>query len=79
MENVPLKVVKDNNGDLLKLKVTVGNDIIKVIAWQLKVGNVELYLLDTDINDNKPWYRTLSHRLYGGDQEMRINQKSYWQ
>ena len=54
MENVPLKVVKDNNGDLLKLKVTVGNDIIKVIAWQLKVGNVELYLLDTDINDNKP-------------------------
>ena len=75
MENVPLKVVKDNNGDLLKLKVTVGNDIIKVIAWQLKVGNVELYLLDTDINDNKPWYRTLSHRLYGGDQEMRINQE----
>lgn len=44
-------------------------------VWHLKVGKTPLYLMDTDIELNKPWDRGLSARLYGGDQEMRIRQE----
>ena len=43
--------------------------------WQLKVGRTPLYLMDTDIEQNQPWDRGLSARLYGGDHEMRIRQE----
>jgi len=44
-------------------------------VWTVKVGRTELYLMDTDIEENQPWDRGLSARLYGGDQEMRIRQE----
>ena len=36
------------------------------------VGAVPLFLVDTDIEENQPWDRELSARLYGGDREHRI-------
>jgi starch phosphorylase len=36
---------------------------------------VKLYLLDTDLEENAPWDRELSARLYGGDRETRIQQE----
>ena len=33
------------------------------------------YLLDTDLEENAPWDRELSARLYGGDRETRIQQE----
>jgi starch phosphorylase len=39
------------------------------------VGRVKLYLLDTDLEENAPWDRELSARLYGGDRETRIQQE----
>jgi starch phosphorylase len=44
-------------------------------VWKLNVGRTPLFLMDTDIEENKPWDRHLSGRLYGGDQEMRIRQE----
>lgn len=44
-------------------------------VYQIQVGNVPLYLMDTDIHPNAPEDRELSARLYGGDQEMRIAQE----
>ena len=38
-------------------------------------GRVQLYLLDTDLEENAPWDRELSARLYGGDRETRIQQE----
>ena len=38
-------------------------------------GRVKLYLLDTDLEENAPWDRELSARLYGGDRETRIQQE----
>ena len=43
--------------------------------WKVAVGRVNLYLLDTDIPENKEEYRGITLRLYGGDQEMRIRQE----
>lgn len=44
-------------------------------VYQIMVGNVPLYLMDTDIHPNAAEDRELSARLYGGDQEMRLAQE----
>ena len=44
-------------------------------VYKLQIGNIPLYLMDTDIHPNAPEDRELSARLYGGDQEMRVAQE----
>jgi starch phosphorylase len=44
-------------------------------VYKISVGNVPLYLMDTDIHPNAPEDRELSARLYGGDEEMRLAQE----
>ncbi len=46
-----------------------------VSVWQVLLGRVRLFLLDTDLEENAPWDRELSARLYGGDRETRIQQE----
>src|SRR6185503_10300800 len=48
---------------------------VLVAVWRVRVGRVQLYLLDTDLEENAPWDRELSARLYGGDRETRIQQE----
>ena len=43
--------------------------------WRVRLGRVKLYLLDTDLEENAPWDRELSARLYGGDRETRVQQE----
>src|SRR5213596_435933 len=44
-------------------------------AWELRVGRVNVYLLDTDIPENSPEDRLITAELYGGDLEMRMRQE----
>src|SRR3954462_7946092 len=44
-------------------------------VWQLRVGRVNVYLLDTDIPENNPEDRRITAELYGGDLEMRMRQE----
>jgi len=55
--------------------VPLGNRTVLVAAWRVRVGRVSLYLLDTDLEENAPWDRELSARLYGGDRETRVQQE----
>jgi starch phosphorylase len=55
--------------------VPLGNRTVLAAVWLLRVGRVKLYLLDTDLEENAPWDRELSARLYGGDRETRIQQE----
>ena len=48
---------------------------VKVKIWRADVGRVALYLLDTDIPDNKPADRKITAYLYGGNNETRIRQE----
>ncbi len=48
---------------------------IHVAVWRVRLGSVSLYLMDTDVEENEPWDRELSARLYGGDHETRIRQE----
>ena len=44
-------------------------------AWRVRVGRSELYLMDADLEENAPWDRELTGRLYGGDREVRLLQE----
>ena len=55
--------------------VPLGNRSVLVAVWLVRLGRVSLYLLDTDLEENAPWDRELSARLYGGDRETRIQQE----
>lgn len=55
--------------------VPLGDRTVLADVWQVRVGRVQLYLLDTDLEENAPWDRELSARLYGGDRETRLQQE----
>ena len=48
---------------------------VHAAVWRVAVGRVSLYLMDTDLEDNPPWDRELSSRLYAGDHEFRLRQE----
>jgi starch phosphorylase len=74
-DEVPIRPVLDENGERLRVQVQLDTQIVHVQLWHVRVGCIHLYLMDTDVEQNAPWDRELSHRLYGGDQEMRIKQE----
>jgi len=58
-----------------QIAVEVGDRLVQLLVWQVRVGRAILYLIDTDMPDNAPKDRELSARLYGGDQEVRLCQE----
>ncbi len=73
---MPISLVrsKDNNKPLLIFVDFPGHKVFARI-WKAQVGRVPLYLLDTNVPDNKPNDREITYQLYGGDKEMRIQQE----
>jgi starch phosphorylase len=55
--------------------VPLGTRSVLVQVWQVRLGRVRLLLLDTDLEQNQPWDRELSARLYGGGQDTRLQQE----
>src|SRR3954466_10782432 len=55
--------------------VPLGDRSVLVAVWRVRLGRVTLYLLDTSLEENAPWDRELTARLYGGDRETRIQQE----
>ena len=71
----PIKRVLDENGKQLVIQVPVSNFTVYVALWRVDVGNIPLYLLDTNIPENDPVNQSISHRLYTGDNEQRLKQE----
>ena len=75
IKNLPIHPVKDAKGEDLIIFVKFPERRIYLKAWQINVGRIKLYLLDSDIEKNNEKERDVTSRLYGGDQEMRIRQE----
>ena len=73
--DLPINPVKDENGDDLTIYVKFPKRRLYLKVWQINVGRVKLYLLDSDIEKNNEEDRDVTLRLYGGDEEMRIRQE----
>ncbi len=74
-DQVPIHPVLDGKGNRLILQVTLRGTPVQVQVWQVRVGRVNIYLMDANVPENAPWDRDLTARLYGGDQETRIRQE----
>ncbi|NTW51200.1 MAG: alpha-glucan family phosphorylase [Chlorobiaceae bacterium] len=74
-ESLPVEKVTTKDGKDLIIEITIAQSTVYAQAWSLKVGRATLYLLDTNIPANEAHYRDICSRVYGGDQNMRINQE----
>jgi starch phosphorylase len=75
MSQAPVVPVSGEDGRDLKISVNLAGRSVHARIWHVRVGRIPLYLLDTDVDENDPWDRELSARLYSGDSEMRIRQE----
>ncbi len=74
-EDAPINpcVWREQCGPLIP--VPMGDRTVHVQTWQVWLGRVRLYLLDTNVGPNSPADRQLSARLYTADREQRIQQE----
>ncbi|HMQ47678.1 MAG TPA: alpha-glucan family phosphorylase [Saprospiraceae bacterium] len=72
---LPIKPVRDQAGEWLKVNVSMKGRMIFAKVWELKIGRISLFLLDADIDENNWEDRSLTHQLYGGDNEHRLRQE----
>ncbi|HOP47811.1 MAG TPA: alpha-glucan family phosphorylase [Desulfobacteraceae bacterium] len=75
IEQSPLVTLKDPEGKPLVVNVETRTGFLHARVWQLQVGRIPLFLLDSNIKDNSEEDRQLTSRLYGGDNRLRIRQE----
>src|SRR5712675_2391361 len=73
--HLPVTPALGPDGQPVKVKVEIPGRVVWAKVWQLAVGRINLYLLDTDILDNSAEDRGTTEQLYGGDADMRIRQE----
>ena len=73
--DAPIEAALTPDGKPCITAVPLGDRTVLAAVWRVRLGRVRLYLLDTDLQENAPWDRELSARLYGGDRETRIQQE----
>jgi starch phosphorylase len=73
--DAPIAAAVTRDGKAALTAVPLGDRTVLAAVWRVRVGRVRIFLLDTDLEENAPWDRELSARLYGGDRETRIQQE----
>jgi glycogen phosphorylase len=74
-ESVALKPALDADGRPILVEVPFPGRTVYARVWVAQVGRVPLYLLDTDLPENREDDRWITGHLYGGDQDTRIRQE----
>ncbi len=72
---LPITPLRKSNGEWLRLEVVLPGYSVWLRAWQVQVGRVKLYLLDTNDAANFPAHRGITGELYGGGPELRLKQE----
>ena len=68
--NLPITQLKDEHDEPLTVEVPYPGRLVYAHIWKVAVGRISLYLLDTDIDLNSEYDRSITHQLYGGDWEI---------
>jgi starch phosphorylase len=72
---LPITPLRQPNGEWLRLEIALPGYSVWLRAWQVKVGRVKLYLLDSNDAANYPAHRGITSELYGGRPELRLKQE----
>jgi starch phosphorylase len=72
---LPIAPLRQTNGEWLRFEIAFPGDSVWLRAWQVQVGRVKLYLLDSNDSANSPAHRAIVSELYGGGPELRLQQE----
>ena len=73
---IPVTPVFDpETGKWIVISIELPGRTLYARVWRVDVGRIELYLLDTDFENNREDDRSITHHLYGGDWENRLKQE----
>lgn len=75
VENLPMEPARAPDGQPITVEIETRTGRLLAKVWLMRVGRVDLYLLDCDVPSNSPQDRELTSRLYGGDNRTRIRQE----
>ena len=75
VENLPMEPARGKDGRPITVTIDTRTGKLLAKVWLMRVGRVNLYLLDCDVPGNSPEDRELTSRLYGGDNRTRIRQE----
>ncbi|MGA3122655.1 MAG: alpha-glucan family phosphorylase [Polyangiaceae bacterium] len=72
---LPITPLRQANGEWLRLEIALPGYAVWLRAWQVQVGRVKLYLLDSNDPANLPAHRAITSELYGGGPDLRLKQE----
>ena len=72
---LPITPVREPNGEWLRLQIALPGHTLWLRAWQVQVGRVRVFLLDSNDAANIPAHRGITSELYGGGPELRLKQE----
>jgi starch phosphorylase len=72
---LPLTPLREPNGEWLRLELKLPGYSLWLRSWQVQVGRVKLYLLDSNDPANFPAHQGITSELYGGGPELRLKQE----
>ncbi|MBN3946987.1 MAG: alpha-glucan family phosphorylase [Nostoc sp. NMS7] len=72
---LPIAPLRHPNGEWLRLEIVLPGYSVWLRAWEVQVGSVKLYLLDSNDAANFPAHRGITSELYGGGPELRLKQE----
>jgi len=73
--NMQVQEVLDDDHQPMQVEIELPGRKLSLKIWKIEIGRVNLYLLDANVPMNSPDDRRLTAQLYGGDQEMRLQQE----
>jgi glycogen phosphorylase/synthase len=73
--SMPVQIVQDDRGDAVQISLDLPGRTLFANIWEVHVGRVSLYLLDTDVPRNTPQDRKITERLYHAEPRTRIEQE----
>jgi len=72
---LPISPLRQSNGEWLRLEIALPGYSVWLRVWQVQVGRIKLYLLDSNDAANFPVHRGITSELYGGGPELRLKQE----
>jgi len=72
---LPITPLREKNGEWLRVELSLPGYSLWLRAWQVEVGRLKLYLLDSNDAANFPAHRGITSELYGGGSELRLQQE----
>ncbi|WP_291125200.1 alpha-glucan family phosphorylase [Flavobacterium sp. UBA6031] len=72
---LPITPLRKPDGEWLRLEINLPGYSLWLRAWQVQIGSIKLYLLDSNDAANFPVHRCITSELYGGGTELRLKQE----